>query len=176
MTPSGRIDVQRGSPDDGPGLSAKAAGQIIEAFSEGRGEGVLHLGAAELSTDLSPSLSYWRDVGRVFVGRVCGALDPTDPKSLVIPEPDADELSALVQAEELPERKINSAFWYVIVLAVVLTGLVMLAAPWVAAFYGSPELTPMVRGAGQDLASHRDRHSAQHPGADHRRPIQRRAG
>ena len=72
--------------------------QIIEAFSAGRGNGVLHLGAAELSTDLPPSLSYWRDVGRAFVGRVCGALDPTDPKSLVIPDPDPDEIAALVQA------------------------------------------------------------------------------
>jgi non-specific serine/threonine protein kinase len=98
LTPSGRIDVQPGPTDSGPLLSAKAARQIIEAFSAGRGNGVLHLGAAELSTDLPPSLSYWRDVGQAFVGRVCGALDPTDPKSLVVPEPDADELSSLVQA------------------------------------------------------------------------------
>jgi len=59
---------------------------------------VLHLGAAALSTDLPPSLSYWRDVGRVFVGHVCGALDPTDPKALVIPDPDADEVAALIEA------------------------------------------------------------------------------
>ena len=98
LTPRGRIDVQQGSPEDGPRLSTKAAGQILEAFDASRGEGVLHLGAAALSTDLPPSLSYWRDVGRAFVGRVCGALDPTDPKSLVIPEPDLDELSALAQA------------------------------------------------------------------------------
>jgi superfamily II DNA or RNA helicase len=98
LTPGGRIDVQPGSPEDGPLLPAKAAGQIIEAFNEGRGEGVLHLGAAELSTDLPLSLSYWRDLGRVFVGRVCGVLDPTDPKSLVIPAPDPDQIAALVQA------------------------------------------------------------------------------
>ena len=98
LTPSGCIDVQPGSPGDGPFFSAKAARQIIEAFGKGRGMGVLHLGAAELSTDLPPSLSYWRDIGRVFIGRVCGALDPTDPRSLVVPEPEPDELSALVQA------------------------------------------------------------------------------
>ncbi len=98
LTPSGRIDVQPGSPEDGPLVSAKAAARIIEAFNAGRGNGVLHLGAAELATGLPPSLSYWRDVGRAFVGRVCGALDPTDPKSLVIPDPDADEIAALVQA------------------------------------------------------------------------------
>lgn len=98
LTPGGRIDVQRGSPDDGPVLSNKAAAEILEAFANGRGEGVLHLGAAELSTELPPSLSYWRDLGRALVGRVCGALDPTDPTSTVIPNPDPDELLTLSQA------------------------------------------------------------------------------
>jgi non-specific serine/threonine protein kinase len=100
VTPRGRIDVRSGaaSLDGGPVLSTKIARRIIEAFDAGRGQGVLHLGAAELSTDLPPSLSFWRDVGRAFLSRVCGALDPTDPRSLVIPDPDADELSALVQA------------------------------------------------------------------------------
>jgi superfamily II DNA or RNA helicase len=98
LTPSGRIDVQPGAPEDGPLLTTKAAQQIVEAFNDGRGKGVLHLGVAELLTELPASLSYWRDVGRVFVGRVCGALDPTDPKSLVIPHPDPDEITALAQA------------------------------------------------------------------------------
>ena len=56
LTPSGRIDVRPGSPEDSPLISAKAAGQIIEAFGAGRGNGVLHLGAAELATDLPLSL------------------------------------------------------------------------------------------------------------------------
>ncbi len=98
LTPTGRIDVQTGASDDGPLVLAKAAEQIIEAFGRGRGHGVLHLGAAQLSTHLAPSLSFWRDVGRTFVGRVCGALDPTDPNSLAIPEPDFDELTTLAQA------------------------------------------------------------------------------
>ena len=98
LTPSGRIDVQPGSPEDGRPVAARAAGRIIEAFDRGRGEGVLHLAAVEISTDLPAPLSYWRDVGRALVGRVCGALDPTDPRTLVLPEPDPDELSALVLA------------------------------------------------------------------------------
>ncbi len=98
LTPSGRIDVQPGLSDDGPFLATKAARQIIKAFSDGRGGGVLHLGAAELSTDLPPALSYWRDVGRSFVSRVCGAIDPTNPKLLVVPEPDPDEISAFLQS------------------------------------------------------------------------------
>jgi hypothetical protein len=39
-----------------------------------------------------------RDVGRTFIGRVCGALDPVQPKLLVVPEPDPDELLALIHA------------------------------------------------------------------------------
>jgi superfamily II DNA or RNA helicase len=118
LTPSGRIDVQPGLPEDGPSLSAKTAKQIVEAFGAGRGNGVLHLGAAELSTALPPSLSYWRDVGRAFVGRVCSAFDPTDPKSLVIPDPEADDITTLAQAvppmqgAELLDVALLRAVWF----------------------------------------------------------------
>ena len=56
------------------------------------------MAVAQLSTDLSASLSYWRDIGRAFVGRVCGVFDPTDPKALVFPDPDLEELDTLTQA------------------------------------------------------------------------------
>jgi len=56
------------------------------------------LGAGELSTDLHPTLSHWRDFGRSFVASVCGALDPTDPTSLVLPALAADELAAFFEA------------------------------------------------------------------------------
>jgi len=98
LTPSGRIDVRSGSPEDGPQMSAAVAGRILDAFNAGRGHGVLHLGAREVGTGLHPTLSYWRDIGQILVARVCGALDPTDPKSLVVPDPDPDEISAFVQA------------------------------------------------------------------------------
>ena len=70
LTPSGRIDVQAGSPEDGPLLRSNVAQRIIEAFNLGHGHGVLRLGVAELMTDLPSSLSYWRDVGRAFMGRL----------------------------------------------------------------------------------------------------------
>ncbi|MFC1705858.1 DEAD/DEAH box helicase [Planctomycetota bacterium] len=98
LTPSGRIDVYPGSPDEGPELSAAAQQRIRGAFDEGRGYGVLQLGAGELSTDLHPTLAYWREIGRSFVARVCGALDPTDAKSLVLPAPTQDELAAFAEA------------------------------------------------------------------------------
>ena len=98
LTPSGCVDVHPGSLDEGPGLSTAVQRRIIDAFSAGRGHGVLRLGAGEPGTDLHPTLSYWRDIGRSFVARVCGALDPTDPTSLVIPAPDPDEIAAFSEA------------------------------------------------------------------------------
>lgn len=98
LTPGGRIDVHPGSSGNEPVPVTKAAKQIIEAFNTGLGNGVLHLGAAQLLTDLHPSLSFWRDVGRIFIGRVCGALDPTDPESVTVPDPDPEELLTLVQS------------------------------------------------------------------------------
>ncbi len=95
MTPSGRIHVDIGDPADGPSVSAKTAKSIVRAFNAGRGHGVLHLAVAQLSTDLPASLSFWRELGKVFVSHVCAALDPIDPSAVVIPEPDQDALAQL---------------------------------------------------------------------------------
>ena len=95
LTPSGRIDVHPGSPEEGPGLPVAVRRRVMAAFKTGRGHGVLHLGARELGTDLHPTLSYWRAIGRSFVAKVCGALDPTDPTSLVIPDPQTGEIKEL---------------------------------------------------------------------------------
>ncbi len=51
LTPSGQIVVRPGL-NDGPAVSASVANRITDAFSKGRGHGVLHLGAAELATDI----------------------------------------------------------------------------------------------------------------------------
>jgi non-specific serine/threonine protein kinase len=98
LAPSGRIDVYRGAPDEGPAISAAAQQRILAAFEKGRGHGVLRLGAGELNTELHPTLAYWRDLGKSFVARACGAVDPTDPASVVVPEAAADELAAFAQA------------------------------------------------------------------------------
>ncbi len=98
LTPSGRIDVRPGAPEDRPRVSAVVANRIIEAFDRGRGYGVLHLGATELATELPPPLSYWREIGSAFVAGACGALDPTSPGSLVVPDAVLADLEALVEA------------------------------------------------------------------------------
>jgi len=98
VSPSLRVDVHDDPPDEGPALPAAVRRRILAAFEAGCGHGVLHLGAAELSTPLHPTLAYWRDIGRVFVAGACSSVDPTDPKSLVLPNPEPGELEAFAQA------------------------------------------------------------------------------
>ena len=93
LTASGRIDVRV----DG-GEEEASARRIVRAFEAGRGHGVLHLGAGELRTALDPTLGYWRDIGRAFVAKACAATDPTEPRAVVVPEPEADELAAFAEA------------------------------------------------------------------------------
>ncbi len=72
--------------------------RMTEAFARGRGHAVVHLAAAELDTELDPTLAFWRELGRSFLTRVCAALDPTEPGRFVVPEPEAGELDALAAA------------------------------------------------------------------------------
>ena len=117
LTPSGQIVVRRGSIQDGPALAPATEKRILEAFSKSRGHGVLHLGAAELSTDLDPTLGFWRDLGQSLVAKVCVALDPTAPETFIVPEPDPDELDALahaappMQGAELISRALLGELW-----------------------------------------------------------------
>ena len=106
LTPSGRIDVRPGGAQDGPPISAAAARRIQSAFTTGRGHGVLQLGAGELGRDLHPALSYWRDIGHALVARVCGAFDPTDGKSWVVPDLAPEEIEGGAQ-EELSRRDVG---------------------------------------------------------------------
>jgi non-specific serine/threonine protein kinase len=98
LTPGGQIRLLTALAEGGRPLPARVEERIARAFAKGRGHGVLHLGAAELGTELDPTLGFWRELGQQFVGAVCGALDPTDPHSLVLPEADHEALCALAAA------------------------------------------------------------------------------
>ncbi len=45
---------------------------------------------------------------------------------------------AIVQAPDLARRQLDGLFWYVIGIAVLIGGIVLLAAPWLQAFYAVP--------------------------------------
>lgn len=98
LSPAGRISVHHAGASSGSGTLIAANKRVSEAFSRGTGHGLLHLGAAELGTDLDPSLTFWRELGRQFVSAACGALDPTDPTAVVLPDADLVALEELTGA------------------------------------------------------------------------------
>jgi non-specific serine/threonine protein kinase len=96
VTPHGHL-ILTGADDAAP-LAADAAARIQEAFARGAGDGLLQLGAAEVTTPLPPVFAYWREVAARYVTAVTGtpvdagaALPPLDP-------PEAAALDPLVAA------------------------------------------------------------------------------
>jgi len=53
--------------------------------------------------------------------------------------------AALIQKREVTQTDICSIFYFNILIGVAAAGLLCLAAPWIAAFYGQPILTPLTR-------------------------------
>lgn len=53
--------------------------------------------------------------------------------------------TAIVQAKSLDERQLSTIYWYVVGIAVVAVAVLVTAAPLIARFYDTPELTPMIR-------------------------------
>ena len=90
LSPSGRVVLSAGGAIPAP---RAAVDRIRAAFDRGTGHGLLHLGAVEVATELDPSLDFFRELGRQFVSAACGALNPLDPDTVVVPEA---ELAALV--------------------------------------------------------------------------------
>jgi non-specific serine/threonine protein kinase len=70
--------------------------EIADQFTRGDGYGLFRLGAAELETALPGVLGFWRDVGRVFVVRLCATDNLEQLRERIHVEVPADELTALV--------------------------------------------------------------------------------
>ena len=60
--------------------------------------------------------------------------------------------TALVQKKEVDELDYSSAFFFSIVLSFVLYGGMFVAAPYLAAFYNDPSMTPIFRGISLTVA------------------------
>jgi len=97
--------------------SAAVVSRIFAAFEQGTGYGLLHLGAVELDSKLSPSLAFWRSLGRLFVNAVCGMLNPMEPEKAPSPEPNFMELDRLackippMYGAELLSRSLLLRLW-----------------------------------------------------------------
>jgi non-specific serine/threonine protein kinase len=59
---------------------------------------VLHLGAVETAAPLPPGLSFWRDLGRLFVTRLCAVPNLEADWSSAVPELPGAEIEALAAA------------------------------------------------------------------------------
>jgi non-specific serine/threonine protein kinase len=99
LTPSGHLLVSRGD-GFGHALPERTAAAIEAAFESSSGHGILHLGADEPAADLGPTLGYWRDLGRLFVTRLCGLLDLQEKvrSGLDLPLEDSEEARLLASA------------------------------------------------------------------------------
>ena len=69
LTPRGHLLL--GETAGVPGLDEDVAARLVEAFARGPGDGLLQLGAGEVSTPLPPAFAYWRDFATQFVTAIC---------------------------------------------------------------------------------------------------------
>jgi len=90
LTPKGHL--QFGAEPEASLLSGTLADQLAAAFAHGSGHGLLHLGAAEVTTALPPLWAFWRD----FATRFVTALTATpEDGAIAVAAPDALALETL---------------------------------------------------------------------------------
>lgn len=90
LTPKGHL--QFGAEADAPLLSDALADRLAAAFVQGAGHGLLHLGAAEVTTALPPLWAFWRDFAAHFVTALTAI--PEDGE-VAVAAPDALTLETL---------------------------------------------------------------------------------
>jgi non-specific serine/threonine protein kinase len=85
--------------DEAPdGLSDVARGRLALALARGSGHALLHLGTAEVDAPLAPPLAYLREIGRLFVTRLCGLPDLETRRERAIVDCPPEELVRLAGA------------------------------------------------------------------------------
>jgi non-specific serine/threonine protein kinase len=92
LSPRGHLHVTPAAPGSPP-LPPETAQRIAEAFARGPGEGLFDLGAVEVGSELPSVFAYWRDIGHLFMERLCALPDlETRGANLQVPAP-GDELA-----------------------------------------------------------------------------------
>ena len=76
-----------------PPLPAELHDRIATAFESGAGHGLLHLGAAEVGTILTPAFAWWREFAARYVTALCATA--ADGNLAILP-PDAVVLEAMI--------------------------------------------------------------------------------
>ena len=97
LTPHGRLSLVPAG--DGQALPLALRQRLQAAFARGAGYGLLQLGAGEVGTVLPAVLSYWRELGTLFVTALCTTPDDSEGRGQRdAPAPPPEELSALAAA------------------------------------------------------------------------------
>ena len=91
LTPHGRLLLVADA--DAPPLSEALAQRLVQAFAQGAGHGLLHLGAVEVGAALPPVLAWWRDLARRYVTGLCATPEGGE---IVVALPDEAALAGLV--------------------------------------------------------------------------------
>jgi non-specific serine/threonine protein kinase len=71
----------------GDGLAKDASSAILDAFGQGAGAGLLHLGAVEVGTPLPAPFRYFRELGHELVARACAHPDLEEIRERIRLEP-----------------------------------------------------------------------------------------
>ncbi|MBL8480551.1 MAG: DEAD/DEAH box helicase [Rhodocyclaceae bacterium] len=98
LTPHGRLHLEETGQDyDAP--TPAIAARVRKACACGGAQGLLHLGAVELGSDLPASLAWGREIGRLFMSRLCALPNLAqvwDSAELPAPQAQLDELAVSV--------------------------------------------------------------------------------
>ena len=94
LTPQGHFLL---TPDaDELPLPMELQQRLSDAFAQGTGHGLLHLGAAEVDTILPPALAWWRDFAARFVTLLCATAVDAPIDDARIFAPDEQQLLTLI--------------------------------------------------------------------------------
>ena len=91
LSPSGEVHLDAHPPEESRGPAAIAL-ELARDFRQGPGHAILELAARHPAAALPPSAAFFRDVGALFLARLCGS-----PDSAEVPCP-AEELARLAAA------------------------------------------------------------------------------
>jgi non-specific serine/threonine protein kinase len=96
VTPHGHLRLL--DDDAAPPVADDVGTRLRDAFARGAGDGLLQLGAAEVTTPLPAVFAYWRDVAARYVTSVTGTPVEAGNTLSEIDPPDAGARAALVGA------------------------------------------------------------------------------
>lgn len=93
VSPQGHLHVSESAEPDGMPVSAATARRVLQAFSTGASQGLLHLATVELQTSLPPAFGYVRDFAKQYLTLLCHASGTSAADVAAVEPPTSDELA-----------------------------------------------------------------------------------